>query len=354
MNAMKHIPKNKFLIIIGMILLVSCKKYKDEYYGVGLGVAPDDFTASALAVSKSNPNFKTETINFQSDLSATVRWKLTLVGQTSGAIKIISGLSKSVDVSNSVWNGSTDTLKVFLKGETVVATLTALGWIGNSSTTLDISEVKDRGYVFGTFENINVDHGAQNWLDASGLYWFYAFDAGEYELVDKIEDVSTPEGKYALLLSGRDVNTSFFIGQVGISAPVGVFNLGTITNINDVYLNFYVKGAGIEVNKDYKFVVQIFEDDNNSGTVQYDGLEDKYTYQISLKYEGWKLHRIKYSSLTIDPGVSLSSERAFSPSKIANIGFFFGANTSAGLSATNIISVEMDHFSITTNGPMIP
>ncbi len=341
-------------IVLGVAVLFSCKKYKEEFYGPGLGVAPDDFSATDLMASNLNPDFKTGTVHFQSDLSATVRWKLTLVGQTSGAIKIISGLSKVLDVSNAQWDGSTDTLKLFKKGETVTATLTALGWKESRSTTLIVGEVKDRGFVFGTFENITVDHGAKNWMESNGLYWFYSFETNEYDLVDKIADPTAPEGTNALLISGHDANASYYIGQVGLSAPSGVFNLGTINSVDDVYLNFYVKGAGTAANKDYKFVVQLFEDDNSSGTVQYDGLEDKYTYQISLQYEGWKFYSIKYSSLVLDPGVSMASERVYSPSKIANIGFFFGANTAAGLSATDVIAVEMDHFSITTNGPMIP
>ncbi len=344
-----------FLLVSGFALLVSCKRYKDEFYGPGLGVAPDDFTASALTVSNGNPNFKTGTVHFESDFNATVRWTLTLTGQTSGAIKILTGISNSLNGSNTVWDGSTDTLKMFRKSETVNVTLTALGWKDSLTASLTVGETKNKGLVLGTFENINVDHGARNWADVNGLYWFYSFEAGEYDLVDKIADPTTPEGIHALVMSGHDANASYYIGQVGLSAPApGVFNIGTFSSPDDVYLNFYVKGCGTEADKDYKFVIQVFEDDNNSGTVQYDGLEDKYTHQISLQYDGWKLHRVRYSSMVLDPGVSPTADRSYTPGRIANIGFFFGANTSAGLSATRVITTQLDHFSITTDGPLIP
>ena len=213
-------------------------------------------------------------------------------------------------------------------------------------------EKKIRGFLLGTFENISVDHIAKNFLDASGFYWFYAFETNEYDLVDRVSDVTAPQGAHALKVIGHDANTSYYIGQVGLSAPAGVFNFGA-TTLDDFYFNLYVKGSGVAASKDYKLVIQVFEDDNGGG-IAYDGTEDKFTSTISLQYEGWKLHRIKYSSFVLDAAAAASPYKSHSQDKIANIGFFIGANTAAGLSATNQIEYELDHFSITTNGPMIP
>lgn len=352
---MKKSILNLFVLLAGIATLVSCKKYKEEFYGPGMGLAPDDFNASSIVVSDANPNFKIGTVSFQSDLSATVRWKLTLTGQTSGAVKFITGLSNSINSSNAVWDGSTDTVKLFKKGETVEVKLTALGWKESISSSFTIGEVKDRGLVLGTFENISVNHPSRNWLDASGYYWFYSFETGEYDLVDKLASTAAPEGSYSLFISGHDADESYYIGQVGLTAPSpGVFNLGTINNVDDVYFNFYVKGCGSDASKDYKFVVQVFEDDDNNGTVDYNNQEDKYTYEMSLKYDGWKFYSVKYTSFILDSAVLPTSDRNYTPSRIANIGFYFGAKTQAGLSATEVIKVEMDHFSITSNGPMIP
>ncbi len=343
-----------YLLVIGLggIIFLSCKKYKDEFYGPGLGVAPDDFSASAIVASNNNPNFISQTVNFQSTFNATVRWKLTLVGQTSGAVKFITGLSNKIDGTNAVWNGSTDTIKLFNKTETVIVTLTALGWKESLSTSITVGGEKDRGNLLGTFENITVDHTAKNFQDPSGLYWFYSFEPNEYDLVDRVTDATAPQGIHALKISGHDASASYYIGQVGLSAPAGVFNFGT-TTLDDFYFNFYVKGSGSSSNKDYKMVVQVFEDDNGGG-ILYDGLEDKYTSTISLQYDGWKLHKIKYSSFMLDVAAASSPYKSHSQDKIANIGFFFGANTAAGLSSTEKIEFELDHFSITTNGPMIP
>jgi len=347
---MKKITFILLTTIIGLSLLSSCKKYKDEFYGPALGIAPDDFSATALTVSNENPNFLTGGVYFKSDFNASVRWQLTLKGETSGAMKFLSGVSKSLDSSNTFWNGSTDTLKVFRKNETVTATLSVLGWKDTLTKTLVIGNEKNRGILLGTFENIFVDQTAQNFQDASGYWWFFSFETNEKEYINKVLDPDVPTGIHALKLAGRDVNTSYYIGQAGLSAPSGVFNFGS-TNLDDFYFNVYVKGAGTAASNDYKFVMQAYEDDNGGG-VAYDGTEDKYTYTISLQYEGWKLHRVKYSSFGLD--APSSPYKSHSPDKIANIGFFFGANTAAGLSASTVIEVSMDHFSITTDGPMIP
>ncbi len=352
---MKNIFKILLVTAAGSILLIACKKYKDEFYGPALGIAPSDFSASALSVSNSNPNFISQTVFFKSTFNATVRWTLTLTGQTSGAIKKITGVSNALDASTAVWNGSTDTLKQFRKTETVEAKLTVLGWKDTLSTTLTVGGEKNRGNLLGTFENITVDQVAMNWQDATGLWWYFSFESGEKDTCDKIADPTTPNGMHALRIAGHDANTSYYIGQAGLSAPGGagsVFNFGSPA-LNDFYFNVYVKGSGTAAANDYKFVIQAYEDDNGGG-INYSGDEDKYTYTISLKYEGWKLFRIPYSSFALDSPTPANIYRSHSPNKIANIGMFFGANTSAGLSSTTKIAIDIDHFSITTDGPMIP
>lgn len=350
---MKKIKTFTALSLLALIL-GSCKKYDADFYGPALGVAPDNFSASPLIASNSNPDFSTQTVYFQSTFSASVRWTLTIKGQTSGAIKILSGVSAFLDASNSVWNGSTDTLRLFRNGETVEARLSALGWKDTLSTTLTVAGTKDHGIVLGTFENVSVNQMSMNFQDPTGYWWYFSFEAGEKSQVDKVTDTQTPQGIHSMLFSGQDANLSYYIGQLGLSAPSSVFNFGTIGNANDVYFNFYAKGAGSAADKDYKMVVQVFEDDNANGVILYDGSEDKFVSTISLNYDGWKLFRIRYTSFTLDASAAASPYKTHTPDRIANIGFFIGANTSAGLSSSALVPGQIDYFSVTTNGPMIP
>lgn len=356
--------KTKFnlsLTCINVILIVaitfSCKKYKEEFYGPPMGIAPSDFTASPLIASDANPNFLTGSIYFSSEFNATVRWKLTLVGKNSKAIKVFTGVDKSIGPSNTTWDGSTDTTRLFRKDEQVEATLSVFGWKDTLRTTITIAQEKNRGIVLGTFENITVNQASQNFQDATGLWWFFSFDSpAEKDTVGRYTDPHAPQGMHVIKFAGKDVNQSYYIGKVGLSSPGPVFNFGT-TDPDKLYFNLYVKGAGTDLSasgkpKDYKFVIETFEDDEGNG-LQYNNTEDKFSYTISLNYDGWRLHRIKYKSFALDPG-STASPKTYSPDKIGNIGFYIGANTSAGLSATDVVQTAIDYFTVTNNGPMIP
>ncbi|MBX9853063.1 MAG: hypothetical protein K2X86_15075 [Cytophagaceae bacterium] len=357
---MKKIFQYISLLLITGTIIFSCKKYDDEFYGPAMGMAPSNFSVSGFSPSNSNPNFASGSVYFQSTFNATVRWTITLTGQTSGAIKTIEGVSNVLDASTASWDGSTDTLKLFVQSETVTAELSILGWPQTYTTTLTVGTEKNRGIIIGSFENITVDQVAKNFQDPSGLWWFFNFDntasGNEYDMVDKIADPGTPHGIHSLKISGHDANVSYYIGKAGVSPSGAMFNFGP-TTLNDFYFNVYVKGAGTALSasgmqRDYKLVIETFEDDMGNG-LQYNGTEDNYTYTVDLNYDGWKLYSVKYSNFILGNSAA-SPYKSHSPDKIANIGFFIGANTAAGLSATDVIDTQIDYFTITTNGSMIP
>lgn len=349
-------------IIIALLsllpILVSCKKYDEEFIGAPLGMAPDNFSATPLTASNDAPDFRTESVFFLSTFNTSVNWTLMLTGQSSGAEKIIEGFSDGLKADNAAWSGTTDTTKIFQSGEKVTVALSILGWDQTLITEITIGHKKNHGTELGLFENISINHGSKNFRDATGLWWFYSFEPNEYDAVEMVADPLTPQGNYALRLAGHDANQSYYIGQAGLSAPSGAFNFGP-TNIDNFYINLYIKGSGDGTSasgktKDYKLVMQTYEDDNNDGTLQYDGSEDKYTYTISLAYDGWKLHSVKYSDFILEDAIASNNYRSHSPDKIANMGFFIGASTSSGLSSTDIIDTRIDMLTVTTNGPLIP
>lgn len=348
---MKKIVLYTLIGLIGTVIL-SCKKYNEEFIGPPLGLAPDDFEVSgnSFTVSNTFPNFVSDTIHFMATFNATVNWTIEIRGE-NGAYKEIKGYSNFIDASNSKWAGTTDIPRLFGQGEDVTATLKIFGWQQTLSTTLQIANERDRGIVLGKFNNINVNHGSMNFQDPSSFWWFYSFETGEYDQVDKVSSTDTPEGLHHLRIAGHDQNQSYYVGKVGLSAPSGVFAFGN-PSLNDFYFNLFVKGAGTDASKDYKLVIETFEDDSGNG-LQYDGSEDKFTYTISLKFDGWKLIQAKYSDFILESPASTGG-KVHSPNKIGNIGFFIGAATAAGLSQTDVIDTGIDYFTIATNGPMIP
>jgi hypothetical protein len=346
------------ILFSAFVLLLSCKKYDSEFYGPPMGLAPKDFNVTNFTISDTFPNFLLKKIYFKADFNATVRWKLVLKGQSSGAIKVFTDVSKYIDSTNAMWDGSTDTTRLFLRNEKVSVQLSVLGWRDTLKKTLTIAFEKRRGILLGSFENITINHPAKNFQDQTGYWWFYSFDSpAEFDTVNRVSDPGTPHGKHVLKFSGKDANQNYYIGKVGLSSPGPYFNFGT-SDPNQLYFNIYVKGSGTNLSasgkpKDYKLVIETFEDDAGDG-LQYNSTEDKFYYTISLNYDGWKLHRIKYSSFSLDPGSTASPYKNHSPDRIGNIGLYIGANTSAGLSKTDIIETAIDYFTITNNGPMIP
>jgi hypothetical protein len=348
--------KKIFVLIFSAVLtgglFISCKKYKDEFYGPALGIAPEDFSISGFDVSDDMPNFASQTVYFQSTFNATVRWTIVITGEY-GAIKRMEGVSSELNADNASWDGSTDTIKLFRSGENVTATLSILGWPQTYTTTLEIGAEKYRGYVLGKFDNISVNTMAKNFQDPTSYWWYYSGDGNEVS-VDKIADAGTPQGEHSLRIYGVDQNMNYYVGGPGLSAPSpGRFNFGAVT-LNDFYINLYVKGAGSSPEKDYKLVVQTYEDDDLNDTIYYDGSEDKYVSTISLKFDGWKLFSLKYSTFSLEDPLPSNTYRSHSPDRIANISMFIGANTAAGLSNTALIDTQIDYLTVTTNGPMKP
>lgn len=339
----------KLIILVTVfIFCISCKKYNQDFIGAPLGVASKDFRISNNSFSASDtfPVFQNNgSIYFISNFNEQVSWKIRITGLQSGAIKNLSGLSSSLDSSNTKWDGSTDTTRLFRDNEQVKVTLTITGYATTLKTTLTIKKIKDHGITLATFEAISPD-GIGNFFDQ--FYWFSKFDATEKTFFNKYLDPDAPQGAYVLKMSGSDKNSNFYIGKAGLSAntPNKVFNFGT-SNPNTTYFNLYVKGTGSNNPNPPKFVIECFEDDNGDKAQDYYGGEDKYTYTIPLNFDGWKFVSVKYANFGRETsGGNNTSE----PNKISNIGFYFGPQQGT----TDVLEVSFDFPVITTNGPMIP
>ncbi len=327
-------------------VISACKKYNEEFTGAPLGIAPDDFAVvnNSFAVSKNNPNFINDTIYFMATFNASVTWKIRLKGELSGAIKIISGYSNSINANNSKWNGTTDIAKLFRGGENVNASLTVYGWTDSLTTTINIVLPKKHGTILGRFENI-VPDGAGNFTD-QGLYWFSSFDANEKEFMNKVLDADAPEGNYCIQLKGHDANGNYYIGKAGLSSSSPfTFAFGS-SDANKVYFNLYVKGEG--AGSVAKLVIETFEDDNDDHVVYYDNSEDKYSSTIDLGFDGWKLISIKYSDFVLESSSSPYKDK--NPDKIHLIGFYCGPKSASATS----LQVQFDFPTVTVDAPMIP
>ena len=64
--------------------------------------------------SKDSVAFATaENVNFTAKFNKVANWTITVTGKLSKAQKIITGQSKTIDLTNAVWNGSTTVFPMF-------------------------------------------------------------------------------------------------------------------------------------------------------------------------------------------------------------------------------------------------
>ena len=138
-----------FLLIA---ILGACDK--PEQIGPGInGIYGPVTVTQAFAVNTSNPNFATGgKVYFTAKFENDAIWTITLVGQTSGAVKTITGISKEINALNSEWTGNADDAPSFQMGENVQATLSFASSATTFTQNLTIAGIKnlDAGGVLVT------------------------------------------------------------------------------------------------------------------------------------------------------------------------------------------------------------
>jgi hypothetical protein len=106
-----------FISLVGFSLLTSCRKEEiNKIDGPSLEDLNGAFSViNGLQSSKDSVDFAAgETVFFTAEIAKTTPWKLRVVGMASGAEKIMTGTSKIIDASQTLWNGSTTNLPLSL------------------------------------------------------------------------------------------------------------------------------------------------------------------------------------------------------------------------------------------------
>ena len=90
--------KKILLLLTVSLMIISCER-KTETLGPNLSDLYGPFTVfEEFGISNNTVDFSTgEALNFTARFSKTVDWKVRIVGQTSGATKILSGKTKVLD-----------------------------------------------------------------------------------------------------------------------------------------------------------------------------------------------------------------------------------------------------------------
>ena len=239
--------------------------------------------------STNNVDFQSgESVEFTCVFSKQVNWEIHIVGQSSGAEKVLTGFSRTIDASNGgVWRGTITSLPMF-KLEDCMAYIMVNAVDTSFSDTLatNISIANTRavdGYVVTDFEN-GLNPGFVRFVQSGADMRF-----------DPITDPSAAQGNVYYEMSG---NVTFADDLGNIAMPKSAFtdtNFTLSANPDIVYFNVFARKGPAAVQD--IFVIQFMEDDNGNGT--YDpGADDLHEFVFQGLAEEWGQFSIKYAGLT--------------------------------------------------------
>jgi hypothetical protein len=321
----KH-STNLFLILIAGIstlLFDGCKANKDEFSGPQQGYASQNFVlVDDFKVSKDSVNFLKDTLKFVAKFNEKVSYSISITGATSGAVRHLEGLSDHV---NTVWDGSAE-LVFFKAGEICSAKLTVLGKPGIvASRSLVIQKTyKPKGLVIA-----NMEPASAGGSYASCGFW----QAGGQIACGLTNGVPPLEGSYAMVLEGKDLNGSQYIGQAatkpifngqGIAInpdPTDTKSISYYTktsNPDSLWFTIFIYGTG---QKDAQLYIKFDQDDDGKGGNE-PASENGFELQIlDLTHYGWKAFSYNYSAINLGGNTSFggNGDGVHRPDKIVQI-----------------------------------
>lgn len=393
---MNIVKKIGFVIAVATAM-VSCTK---RDYSDGTALKPTNISASGnFACGTLVPQFQgtpTTSIDFSLGLplefaatfNETVTWKIVLRGQSSTAIKTITGTSSVLNASNAKWTGNHDELYFFEDGEKVSADLIISGREG-VCTTDTILLVKGINYRVPTaaFQLINADAIAFNsdFEETTSPLNINNFPTqfnigGQTFAVPQDDILRAPEGKNFLRIIGASLETNgFFVGGLQHrkdGAAAAYFLPKTWTDPEKIYLNVYVRGIdnlpslnGKQAKPYATLNFECHEDDRGdnstpencdyyfkkptgTGTDHFcPSSEDSWVFKIPVQHVGWKLFSCKYSDLLPSEDFANGGfgNRILEPQKVCRVQL--GMVSSPPF---NLVSIDLDFACFTYGAPFDP
>lgn len=332
--------KSIFYLLIAIPVLLSCRKKEiDKIDGPSLNNVYGQFSViSPLTQNFDSVDFSMgQTAVFEAQTSKIVDWKITITGQTSGAVKFIEGTGSIIDASNATWIGNTSEFPVF-RAELCDVKLSFAGETDTLVSTLKIINPKlNPGFLISDFET-GMNPG-----------WSTFIQSGADMDFQIKTDVFAPQGNSYYNMAGT-VNWDWLIGYVYFNATAyGAPRFPLTSNADNSYFNLMVYGEPGQVNTLLLFQFQ--EDEDENGTFN-SATEDLYSLEIPVNWAGWKLVSVKYSDIPCLNNGQPSTPNGngqHNPDKIKQINMLDLANPISGPASTKV-----DYIIFTENGPLNP
>lgn len=381
-------------IILVIVLFTSCK-HQVEKDGDKIGPAyipaGENFKINNDTIYLSN-----QKVNFSNRLSSQaklmvsagfnqkVTWFVIIKGLKSKAERNYSGLSDTLNVT---WNGISDNIYFFRKGEMCEVTLKIYG--NDSFTIKDTVNVEDVYKYSGTGSspisyqpnNINgivyhfVDDLEDNPDPFIKLSPFYpsGTDTPCADCIDQKDTIDPVQGNFSYKLSGVDTDGNTYVGSLNTLLLHGMGKKITPGISNDnLYINFYLYGDGS--NASTSLIVFAYEMDNLTRfdtlvtpTVEYEmpwpandfisydervvnldqKKNDKWQSTINVNWTGWRLVSMKYSDFKKPTSNGNLGGGKLQAERLCGLAFELDDNPSSGKK----VFCKLDQIIVTENGP---
>lgn len=327
--------KNRIIqLLIVVFAFAACERDTEEQ-GPSLNDIYGEFSmVESFEASRETVDFQGgESVNFTAQFSKRVNWEVHIIGKSSGATKILTGLSDRFDDANAKWNGTTTQLPMFKQGEECMAVLVVEN--ENFTDTIPSITVTQTRPVDG-FVVANFDEGLNAGAD---LF----VQSGADMRFDTVFTPTSPQGSAYWEFSGL-VTFRDDLGNIMIPKSSFIDSSFTLsTNSDIVYINFFARKDPNTV-KDI-IVFQFMEDDDDSGAFEENpGSDDLYEYVIQGLTNDWQLYTVRYSELEGDgtAGNGLKNPEKFVGIRILPIGL------------GEAYEAYIDYVIITENHPLVP
>jgi len=328
------------IYLLFILVLFGCRKDElNKMDGPSLADLNGQFSVIVpFKASQDSVNFSTgESVYFTAEFSKVSSWKLELIGQSSGAIKEITGLGNTLTSSTTIWDGSTTYFPMF-RSELCTARLTIQGEEDTLLTTVKITQPKvNSGFVIADFET------------AFNPGWSSFIQSGaNMDFQIKTDNGAAEENGY-LNMAGT-VNWDWLIGLINFKATAyGAPTFPLNSNPNNLYFNVLVWGEPSLTNSLVLFQFQ--EDENGNGSFS-SNAEDMYSLQLTVNWVGWKLISVRYSDLVClvnGAPAAAAGNGVFEPNKLMQINMLHLANPASGYAKS-----KLDYLIFTENSPLNP
>lgn len=289
-----------------------------------------------------------DTVFFYAELTELTTWKITISGESSGAVKELVGTSKIIDFP--FWNGISDNEYFFRKKEKVSVVLSLIGSNVSQSLKLEVGGVPvfPGMILIGDFEEGDDIQGLVKATAGDSDGWFQFFDVeGDDEeisyglgpnkiIYNQPSKASIPvksiQGNSYFHLRGDDNSVKpspFFIGGFGHDAVT--YGLPD-KPLNEIFINFYANSNG---NRTTKLVVELA------------GINgDLFTKEIGVDWDGWKLISVRLSDFVLTTAGDTGIGKLL-PTVLKQMKFAIHSGGTAG----NIAEINIDYVNFTINSP---